>query len=57
MALGGVVSPYVAGVLRDQTGGWSAAFLTGAASLLLASLVLAFVFRAVPLGGEARRPV
>lgn len=54
MALGGVISPYVAGVLRDQTGEWSLPFLTAAASLLLASLVLGFVFRAEPLPGHAR---
>lgn len=54
MALGGVISPYVAGVLRDRTGEWSAPFLTAAASLLLASLVLGLVFRAEPLPGHAR---
>jgi MFS family permease len=54
MALGGVVSPYVAGLLRDRTGAWSVPFLTAAASLLLASLVLAFPFRAGPLPGHAR---
>ena len=57
MALGGVASPYVAGVLRDRTGNWSAPFLTAAVSLLLASLVLAFAFRAEPLPGHARREV
>lgn len=55
MALGGVVSPYVAGVLRDRTGDWSAPFLTAAVSLLLGSLVLAFAFRAEPLPGHARQ--
>lgn len=54
MALGGVVSPYVAGLLRDRTGAWSVPFLTAAASLLLASLVLAFAFRAEPLPGHGR---
>jgi MFS family permease len=54
MALGGVISPYVAGLLRDQTGEWSLPFLTAAASLLLASLVLGLVFRAEPLPGHAR---
>lgn len=54
MALGGVVSPYVAGLLRDRTGGWSAPFLTAAVALLLASLVLGLVFRAEPLPGHAR---
>ena len=54
MALGGVISPYVAGILRDRTGEWSAPFLTAAASLLLASLVLGLVFRAEPLPGHAR---
>jgi MFS family permease len=54
MALGGVVSPYLAGLLRDRTGDWSAPFLTAAVSLLLASLVLGLVFRAEPLPGHAR---
>jgi ACS family D-galactonate transporter-like MFS transporter len=54
MALGGVVSPYLAGVLRDRTGDWSVPFLTAAVSLLLASLVLGLVFRAEPLPGHAR---
>ena len=54
MALGGVISPYVAGILRDRTGEWSAPFVTAAASLLLASLVLGLVFRAEPLPGHAR---
>jgi len=54
MALGGVISPYVAGLLRDRTGEWSLPFLTAAASLLLASLVLGLVFRAEPLPGHER---
>jgi len=54
MALGGVVSPYVAGLLRDRTGEWSIAFLTAAAALLLASVVLGLVFRAEPLPGHGR---
>jgi len=54
MALGGVVSPYVAGLLRDRTGEWSVAFLTAAAALLLASVVLGLAFRAEPLPGHGR---
>ena len=54
MALGGVVSPYVAGLLRDRTGEWSIPFLTAAAALLAASVVLGLVFRAEPLPGHGR---
>ena len=54
MALGGVVSPYVAGLLRDRTGEWSVPFLTAAAALLIASVVLGVVFRAEPLPGHGR---
>jgi len=57
MALGGVVSPYLAGVLRDRTGDWSLPLLTAAAALLGASVVLALLFRAEPLPGHARREV
>jgi MFS family permease len=54
MAMGGVLSPYVAGVLRDRTGDWSLPLLTAAAAVVAASLVLAVLFRAEPLPGHAR---
>jgi len=54
MALGGVLSPWVAGALRDQTGDWTLPFLTAAVSLALGSIVLGFAFRAEPLPGHGR---
>jgi ACS family hexuronate transporter-like MFS transporter len=57
MALGGVLSPYVAGLLRDRTGEWSVPFLTAAVSLALASAVLGLAFRAEPLPGHGRQRV
>lgn len=57
MALGGVISPYLAGLLRDRSGGWETPFLSAAAALIAAALVLRFGFRAEPLvlDGPARR--
>ena len=55
MASGGVLSPYLAGVLRDQSGGWGLPLLSAASALFAASLVLGFAFRAEPLAGRPAR--
>lgn len=61
MALGGVVSPWAAGPLRDRTADWSVPFVTAAVSvslaLALASLVLGLAFRAEALPGHEQRGV
>jgi MFS transporter, ACS family, D-galactonate transporter len=56
MALGGVISPYLAGVLRDRSGGWETPFLSAAMALVAAALVLGLAFRAEPLEGGRRVP-
>jgi sugar phosphate permease len=49
MAIGGVASPYVAGLLRDATGNWSLAFLSAALCNLAGGSTILTLVRAEPL--------
>jgi MFS family permease len=53
MAMGGVISPTVAGMLRAQSGGWHVAFATAAAAVLFAGLILLVAVRAEPIEDDA----
>ena len=49
MASGGVVSPYLAGFLRDRTGDWLAPLATAGFGVLAAGVILLLLVRAEPI--------
>jgi cyanate permease len=51
MAVGGVVSPYVAGALRDRTGDWVLPFLTAGGCDVAAGMIVLTLARVERLPG------
>jgi sugar phosphate permease len=52
MALGGVVSPFLAGLLRDRSGDWLAPLATASLGVLLAGLIVLLLVRVDPVAGR-----